>query len=114
MLDLLYELKDSLNKDDRIILLNKIEEELNNDKNVNLLAMKKNRINEEYNELLRFNDENSDIVKNKQKELYLAKKELDELPIVKQYNKAYQDVRLLYEHISKELFDKLNFKKACL
>ena len=44
---------------------------------------------EEYKEILRFNDENSEVAKAKQKELYLAKKELDELDVVIKYNKAY-------------------------
>lgn len=114
LLDLIYELKETIDNDERVIFLSKIEKELENDLNVISLSIKKNRISEEFKELLRFSKEFDDKVKTKQKELYLAKKELDELEIVKKYNKAYQAVRMLYEDISKELFSELNFKRDCL
>lgn len=112
-INLIYELKEAINDDPRVIKLNEIELELSSNRDVINLSIKKNRISEEYKEILRFNDENSELAKAKQKELYLAKKELDELDIVIKYNKAFQEVRLLYEHISSTLFDELKIKRDC-
>ena len=113
LLNLIYEFKQLLNEDERVVNLNKLEIELSSNRDVINLSIKKNRISEEYKEILRFNDENSELAKSKQKELYLAKKELDELDVVIRYNKAYQEVRLLYEHISSTLFDELKIKRDC-
>ena len=113
LLNLIYEFKQLLNEDERVVNLNKLEIELSSNRDVINLSIKKNRISEEYKEILRFNDENSELAKAKQKELYLAKKELDELDVVIRYNKAYQEVRMLYEHISSTLFDELKIKRDC-
>ena len=46
----------------------------------------------------------------KLKLLYEAKLNLDNHPLVKEYNEAYKEVRLLYEIINKELFNDFNLK----
>jgi len=43
-----------------------------------------------------------------QQELHLAKKALDEHPLVRRYNKRYQEVRLMYEQIQTTLFTPFN------
>lgn len=105
--ELTYKLKEDISSDKRVLLLNKIEDELNNNDEVISLAYKKDKLSSEYSDLLSYLKEDDPIVKNKQKELYEAKKQLDSLPLVIKYNKAYQDVRILLEEISNILFKDL-------
>ena len=113
------------------ILCDKLSEELKNDKRVIDLTNKEKLMeeNEEamklsynkdikeslYNDALRHYSKDSKEVKKAQKELFLAKKELESLPVVKDYLKAYKKVRELYGEINSILFSSLDNKgkKIC-
>lgn len=107
----LYKLKEEIEKDKRVVLLNSLEDELNNNEDVMRLAYKKDMCLVDYEDALKFFKSDSKEVSLAQEKLYKAKLELDSHPLVIKYNKAYKDVRLLYKKISFELFGEfLNVK----
>ncbi len=108
----LVQLKIAIENDERIKQLNILDEKLSCDEEVMKLAYQKDIKALEYENALKLFDNNSKEVKNAQKALYEIKFKLDSLEIVKQYNKAYKEVRMLYENINKELFSDFR-KKSC-
>lgn len=111
LLNALYELKASLENDPRVLKLKELDKLLNENEEVMALSYRKDNANREYEDALRFFKENSPIVKEKQRLLYEAKYNLDIHPLVKEYNAAYKEVRLLYEEVNKELFKDFEGKK---
>ena len=101
-------LKELLENDERVILLNKLEKQMDENEEVIALAYKKDMASVKYSEILNHFSEDSKEAKNALKELHLAKKELDSHPVVKQYLAAYKEVRLLYEEINNILFGNFN------
>lgn len=102
------ELKKALVDHPDVKALNEAEKKMNEDKNVIMLSMKKENALNEYNDILRHFDKESEVAKKYQKDLYEAKKELESHPLVVDYLKKYQIVRLLYEQINNILFSDLN------
>lgn len=98
------ELKETISKDSRIIHLNELEQKMNNNEEVMALAYKKDMAALEYGDLLNHFSEESDEVKTALKKLHNAKLELDNHPLVKDYLKAYKEVRDLYGEINSVLF----------
>lgn len=105
ILNKVLSLKECLKNDERIIILNDLEKRLENDESVIALAYKKDMATTMYEDALKHYKSDSEEVSIAQKNLYEAKKKLDENPLVKQYNKAYKEVWLLYKYINKEIFD---------
>lgn len=103
LLKSLYELKNAIDNDGRMKNLLRIEKEMENNEEVILLARIKDNINDRYNDLLKIYDEKDERVTKVQEELYVAKKALDEHPLVKEYLKAYKEVRLMYEKVDETL-----------
>ena len=110
LLNLVYELKDALKNDERIILLNKLEKEMENNEEVIILSRQKDECMDRYNDVLRFYNEDSKKAKESLKRLHEAKLALDMHPLVRQYLAAYKEVRELYEKINYDLFSSLNLK----
>lgn len=111
LLNSLYELKSALENDPRVLRLKELDKLLNENEEVMALAYRKDNANREYEDALRFFKEDSPEVKEKQRLLYEAKYNLDVHPLVKEYNQAYKEVRLLYEEVNKELFKDFGDKK---
>ena len=112
ILELAYQLKTALDNDSRIVLLNQLEEQMNNNEEVMGLSYRKDMALDRYNEMVKyFKDDSEEVVKARQL-LADAKKELESHPLVREYLSAYQQVRLLYEHINETLFSYLN-KNMC-
>lgn len=109
----LDELKNSINNDPRIILLNELDNKINNSEEVMALAYKKDALGIKLNDALNYFKEDSEEVRSIQKELYLAKLALDTHPLVKEYNKAYKEVRKMYDEINDTLFSNFNVKHKC-
>lgn len=107
-----YELKEALEKDQSFITLNKCEEEMSNDEEVMALCYKKDLLNDEYNDMVRLFPLDSEEVKKAQKRFYEAKKAFESHPKVRDYLKAYSEVRELLDEVNKILFDDLN-KNLC-
>lgn len=97
-------LKELLNKDPRIIKLNELEKKMNEDEEVMSLAYKKDMASVNYSDVLNHFSEESKETQKALKELHEAKLNLDNHPLVKEYMKAYKEVRELYEEINKILF----------
>lgn len=108
---LINKLKNAIDNDDRIITLNKIEKEMNENEEVMLLAYKKDLATNEYSDLLKIYDENSDQVIVSRNRLLEAKERLESHPLVKEYLKAYKEVRLLLFEVNNILFK--DFRGAC-
>ena len=98
------DLKERLNNDPRVILLNKLEKEMNENEEVMALAYKKDMACLKYSDVLKHFSEDSQEAKEALKELHEAKKNLDSHPLVKDYLKAYSEVRDLYASINEILF----------
>lgn len=103
-----YELKDLLKNDERIALLDKAEEDMSNDPEVYRLSLIKDEKNDIYNKMVSYYKEDSKEASEALHEFYLAKKEFEEHPKVREYLKHYQAVRELYDEINKILFEELN------
>lgn len=102
------ELKDLLDNDERIIRLNKLENELNNNEEVMTLSYQKDLAVSAYSDALNHFANDSEEIKKYQHELFLKKEALDNHPLVKEYLKAYSEVRDLYFQINEILFNDLS------
>ena len=105
-----YELKDLLNCDERIVLLNDLEKKMNENEEVMALAYQKDLAVNEYSDALNHFASDSEEVKKAQHNLHLKKEALDNHPLVREYLKAYSEVRDLYYQINDILFSELNLK----
>lgn len=102
------ELKDLLDNDERLIRLNKLENELNNNEEVMALSYQKDLAVSAYSDALNHFANDSEEIKQYQHELFLKKEALDNHPLVKEYLKAYSEVRDLYFQINEILFNDLS------
>lgn len=102
------ELKDLLDNDERLIRLNKLENELNNNEEVMALSYQKDLAVSAYSDALNHFANDSEEIKKYQHELFLKKEALDNHPLVKEYLKAYSEVRDLYFQINEILFNDLS------
>ena len=102
------EFKEELQSDPRVVLLNKLEKEMNDNEEVMALAYKKDMAAIKYSDTLSHFSEDSEEAKKALKELSKAKEELNNHPLVKQYLKAYAEVRDLYMEINEALFSGFN------
>ena len=105
------ELKDLLDNDERIIRLNKLENELNNNEEVMALSYQKDLAVSSYSDALNHFANNSEEMKKYQHDLFLKKEALDNHPLVKEYLKAYSEVRDLYFQVNEILFNDLSLHK---
>ena len=102
------ELKDLLDNDERIIRLNKLENELNNNEEVMALSYQKDLAVSAYSDALNHFANNSEEMKKYQHDLFLKQEALDNHPLVKEYLKAYSEVRDLYFQVNEILFNDLS------
>ena len=102
------ELKDLLDNDERIIRLNKLEKEMNANEEVMALSYQKDLAVSAYSDALNHYGNNSPEIKKYQHELFLKKEALDNHPLVKDYLKAFSEVRDLYFQINEILFNDLS------
>lgn len=109
-----YELKDLLINDPRIIRLNELEKKMNESEEVMALAYQKDVAVSEYSDALNHFARDSEEVKKAQHNLHIKKEALDKHPLVKDYLKAYSEVRDLYYQLNDMLFSNLNLNmKGC-
>ena len=98
------QLKEELSNDSRVVLLSKLEQEMNLNEEVMALAYKKDMAAVKYSDILNHFSEDSEEAQKALKELHQAKLDLDSHPLVKEYLKAFKDVRELYDEINNILF----------
>lgn len=109
-----YELKDLLTNDPRIIRLNELEKKMNENEEVMALAYQKDVAATEYSDALNHFAKGSKEVKKAQHNLHIKKEALDNHPLVRDYLKAYSEVRDLYFELNDILFSHLNLNmKGC-
>lgn len=101
------ELKDLLNADKRLLRLNELEKELENNEEVMVLVQQKDTAVSLYSDALNHFAKDSEELKKYQHELFLKKEALDNHPLVKEYMKAYNEVRDLYFNLNEILFSDL-------
>ena len=101
-------LKELLNQDERVVRLNELEKKMNEDEEVMALAYQKDIAVTEYSDALNHFAKDSDKVKKAQHNLHIKKDALDNHPLVRDYLKAYQEVRELYFNLNDILFSNLN------
>lgn len=106
----LYVLKRLIDSDQRVLALNRIEDKLENNREVQSRAYEKDMRAISYEDALKYYADDSPETEEAQKELYFAKKRMDELPISREYYAAYKEVRTLYEFINRTLFSDINKK----
>ena len=97
-----------LDNDERIIRLNKLENELNTNEEVMALSYQKDLAVSSYSDALNHFANNSPEIKQYQRELFRKKEALDNHPLVKEYLKAFSEVRDLYFQINEILFNDLS------
>lgn len=98
------ELKIAMNEDSRIKALEVREKAMMENEEVLLLMANKDRAEREYEDVLSYSSKDEEKTKVAQHNLYLAKKKLDEHPLVKEYMVSYSEVRNLYSRIDDILF----------
>ena len=106
--NLASELKEMLDNDERIIRLNKLEKELNNNEEVMALSYQKDVAVSAYSDALNHYAQDSEVLKKIQHDLHLKKEALDNHPLVREYLKAYSEVRDLYFQVNEILFKDLS------
>lgn len=102
------ELKDLLDDDERIVRLNKLEKQMNENEEVMALSYQKDLAVSSYSDALNHYANNSPEIKKYHHELFLKKEALDNHPLVKDYLKAFSEVRDLYFQINEILFNDLS------
>lgn len=100
----LQTLKASIDNDERLLRLSELEKKLAENEEVKVLSKRLKEEEEAYSFALSSYGKSSDEAKKAQVALFNAKKELDSLPLVKEYNDAYIAVRDLYMQIDDIIF----------
>ena len=98
------QLKKEISNDPRVIRLNELEKEMNESEEVMALAYEKDMAAVNYSDILNHFSNESKEAQEALKVLHQAKFDLDNHPLVKQYLKAYKEVRELYGDINEILF----------
>lgn len=98
------ELRDLIKSSDLYLDLLKKEKEMEEDELAISLAIIKEKKAEQYSFMLNHFKEDDPNLINARKELFIAKKNLEELEVVKNYLSAYQKVRLLLNEVNDILF----------
>ena len=112
LFDALEELREALHEDPRVKKLEALEKKVTEDPKVVVLAKEKEAAANTYQDLLSYHKETDPEALVLQKNLYLAKKKLDEEPLVAEYDEAYIVVRDLYMQIDDTLYK--DFRKRSL
>lgn len=105
LIEKLYKLKEILNSHPKVELLLTCETFLEASDEVKKISQKVKDKEKQFNKLSEIYDANHALIKKAQKELFKAKTLLDQHPLVLNYLKAYQDVRLLYEKVNETIFN---------
>ena len=109
--NLAKELNTLLNNDPRFVKLGELEKKMENDEEVISLAYQKDKASLEYSDILKYYKEDSKEAKEKRNLLIEAKTNLETHPVVKEYNRAYAEVRMLLLEVNRILFK--DFRGKC-
>lgn len=98
--ELAYKLNEELLKDDIILKVKEKENIMNNDKEFIVLFMSYDALKSEINDLEKYGLD----TKEKQKELYKLKYQIDTLKVVIDYKNAYKEAKNFLYQIANEVF----------
>ena len=101
---LAYELADIVRYHPLVVALATLEQELDNDETVKKLSASMHQALEDFERSQADGSETEAA----QKRLHVAKRNLDEHPLVRRYYAAFGPVRVLYERMQAELFTPFN------
>lgn len=113
LLNALDKLKQDIETNKDIIILNKIECEMNNSEEVMRLAYQKDVALDKYNNVIKFFSDDSKEVTEARKELQKAKIALETNEIVKKYLETYKKVKKIYNSINEIVFNDFITKCEC-
>ncbi len=106
-------LLDSIREDERFIAFRLAETAMEEDEEVQALSKTKDEKAVIWEEARRYEGENSPNALIAQKELYLAKKALDEHPKVLQYRKEYAQIARIFEELDRLVLGDFKTKVRC-
>ena len=86
----LLRLRRAFESDARLALISELDAEIEKDMQIKAISSKMNALAEEYSLARDHHGEKSEEARSAKEKLLLAKKELDELPLVVRYNEAYR------------------------
>ena len=109
----LLTLKDAIHNDPRFAKLKEAEAALNQDEQAIALSKEKDRLTDVYEDALFHYGESSERAKDAWHNLYIRKKELDELPVSEAYRKAYVPLAKIYRELDLVLFSPYREKTKC-
>lgn len=110
----LQNLKSALDLDSRTLSLAEVEKRLEDSDEVKSLSEKAKVALEDFAYAQSHFGNESELTKEKQRALYLAKKALDEHPLSMEYGRHYAAVRSLYSEIDALLIGPYRDKRVCL
>lgn len=106
-------LRQALASDPRVRRLDEMEKKLSSDPIALETSKKLHEAEEEFEYALSHYGESSELSKSAQKKLHRAKYEMDILPVCKEYNQAYREVRELYAKLDDMLFGEFRSERRC-
>ena len=111
-LEITYELKSLIEKDERYIRLKEKEKMMEESDEVMALSYQKDLKETALSDLLKYYSKDSTEVRKAQVELFRISTKLDEHPLVKEYLKAYQELESLLKEVNNILFGDFKRKKC--
>lgn len=109
----LLALKEAIQNDPRFVKLKEAETALSQNEQAVMLSKEKDRLTEVYEDALFHYGESSSLTKDAWHNLYIRKKELDELPVSENYRKAYAPLAQIYRELDLVLFAPYREKSKC-
>ncbi len=106
IIDLAYDLKDTIKNSNLNKELEEAESKMEENEEVMALSYRYSVAQTEYSDVLKIYKMDSLEAKKAQHKLYMAKKELEEHPIVRIYLEKYAEVRKCYDEIDAKIFNK--------
>ena len=104
LITLARELKETLEQDQRVVLLNQLDQLLNQNQTLLTLSETYQRAQANYQSMWEsFGDESSHLLRARA-ELHQVKIQVDSHPLVRDYLKSYGQVREIYQMIQQKIF----------
>lgn len=106
ILEKTYKLKESILQSKEYKKMIRLSSLMDENDEVIKLAYTLDILGTKYSDILKIYNKDSLEAQKVQKELYEAKKQIDNHPLVREYNKAYLKVKEMYDYINKNIFNK--------
>jgi cell fate (sporulation/competence/biofilm development) regulator YlbF (YheA/YmcA/DUF963 family) len=115
IISLAYDLKDILEQEPVVVHLEALNQQLNEHQSLLMMTDRFHALQEDYTRLWELYGDDHPQLMEVQKQLHQQKIMIDAHPLVREYLKAYGQVRILYRSIQTEVFDPFHTPiKGCL